>query len=473
MDGDTLEFRGQKHGTIRLTGVRAVQRVQDSSQTPAYAVVTYGSPEATERFLDYRRGKLRANSQAETLVSELRTLFGLKAAGSEMSDTATQAAALEAMKKLRIRMAVAGAVLVVGTLVTVITMTGAQRQGGTYFVAYGAILFGLAAFYRGGGQTPQGGEDLPGGGRSPGPGPRQGAHPRRRRPLKAARDVDGLVRALWHDDIPVRVEVMDALAELGTRVPSTRCSPRSTALGGTCGGRPRRLWASSAIRARSTPSQGHAEGRERDGPGRRRAVHRGPAGSVVPTAPAGGGVTHAGRPAAAVTEPPGGVLPSLTHVLDGIRWVGPEGSSESGRLEVGAGWAEFRGGQTILRLTDVRFEYNTALHHVYLPARDTWEARAPLPTTRSGHGLRSIAAATAAMGGEAGGPHRRRAAPGQVYGQMESYDRPRPPGSATPRCRRRVTPSAPPRSATGFMSPAAARARRPVQSAVHEAFTLA
>jgi N-acetylneuraminic acid mutarotase len=33
------------------------------------------------------------------------------------------------------------------------------------------------------------------------------------------------------------------------------------------------------------------------------------------------------------------------------------------------------------------FEYNTGLHHVYLPARDTWDERAPLPTPRSGHGL--------------------------------------------------------------------------------------
>jgi hypothetical protein len=213
VDGDTLEFRGQKHGTVRLTGVRAVQRVQDSSQTPAYAVVTYGSPEATERFLDYRRGKLRANSQAETLVSELRTLFGLKAAGSEMSDTATQAAALEAMKKLRIRMAVAGAVLVVGTLVTVITFSRAQRQGGTYFVAYGAILFGLAAFIEAAVKHRKAARIFREAGGVRGQPPAKEPIPDVAA-LKAARDVDGLVRALWHDDIPVRVEVMDALAEL-------------------------------------------------------------------------------------------------------------------------------------------------------------------------------------------------------------------------------------------------------------------
>ncbi|MEX2458328.1 MAG: HEAT repeat domain-containing protein [Actinomycetota bacterium] len=213
VDGDTLEFRGQKHGTIRLTGIRAVQRVQDSSQTPAYAVVTHGSPEGTERFLDYRRGKLRANSQAEALANELRTLFGLKAAGSEMSQTATQEVALDAMRKLRIRMAVAGAVFVVATAITVITFTRAQRQGGTYFVAYGAILFGLAAFAEAAVKHARAAKIFREAGGVRGRAPAKEPIPDVAA-LRSARDVDGLVRALWHDDIPVRVEVMDALAEL-------------------------------------------------------------------------------------------------------------------------------------------------------------------------------------------------------------------------------------------------------------------
>ncbi len=66
------------------------------------------------------------------------------------------------------------------------------------------------------------------------------------------------------------------------------------------------------------------------------------------------------------------------------------------------------------------FEYNTDLHQVYAPERDTWERLAPLPTARSGHGLVVYRDRLYAMGGEGGIINR----PGQqtVFGQMESYD---------------------------------------------------
>ncbi len=104
------------------------------------------------------------------------------------------------------------------------------------------------------------------------------------------------------------------------------------------------------------------------------------------------------------------------------------------------------------------FEYNTALHHVYLPARDTWELRAPLPTARSGHGLVVYRGRFFAMGGEGGFLERRRAAPGQGLrpdGKLRPGDRhlaaARADADAAPCGRRRR------RSATGSTSPAAAR----------------
>ena len=47
-----------------------------------------------------------------------------------------------------------------------------------------------------------------------------------------------------------------------------------------------------------------------------------------------------------------------------------------------------------------------------MPARDTWELRAPMPTERSGHGLVVYRNRLWAMGGEGGMHRRRRAAPG-------------------------------------------------------------
>ena len=68
------------------------------------------------------------------------------------------------------------------------------------------------------------------------------------------------------------------------------------------------------------------------------------------------------------------------------------------------------------------FEYNTDLHHVYLPALDTWKERAPLPTPRSGHGLVIYRDRFFAMGGEYGVQDRGQISQGAVFGQMESYD---------------------------------------------------
>ncbi|MCA1727084.1 MAG: HEAT repeat domain-containing protein [Actinobacteria bacterium] len=208
VDGDTLEFRGKK-GTIRLSGVRAVTREPGS----AAVNVAYGSPEGNERFMDYRKGVLKLNAQADVFVAELRSLLGLKASGGdEMSDTAKQALAYDAMRALRRRMAVTAAILVVGTLVTVITYSRAREGGGRYFVAWGAILFGALGFAEAAWRHTKASAMFRAAGGVPGTKPAKEPMPDVAA-LRGARDVDGLVRALWHDDLQVRVAVMDALAE--------------------------------------------------------------------------------------------------------------------------------------------------------------------------------------------------------------------------------------------------------------------
>jgi hypothetical protein len=120
------------------------------------------------------------------------------------------------------------------------------------------------------------------------------------------------------------------------------------------------------------------------------------------------------------------------------------------------------------------FEYNTALHYVYIPARDTWEARAPMPTERSGHGLVVYRDRLWAMGGEGGAIVDGVPRQARVYGQMESYDA----GSDT---WQRHAPMPTPRHAVGagaigdwiHVAGGGAVLGGSVQSAVHEAFTLA
>lgn len=120
------------------------------------------------------------------------------------------------------------------------------------------------------------------------------------------------------------------------------------------------------------------------------------------------------------------------------------------------------------------FEYNTDLHHIYLPERDTWETRAPLPTTRSGHGLVVYRNRLFAMGGEAGIVRNGQITQAKVFGQMESYD----PATDTWQSH---APMLTPRHAVGaaaigdwiYVAGGGAVTGGAVQSAVHEAFTLA
>jgi N-acetylneuraminic acid mutarotase len=120
------------------------------------------------------------------------------------------------------------------------------------------------------------------------------------------------------------------------------------------------------------------------------------------------------------------------------------------------------------------FQYNTGMHHVYLPARDTWEERAPLPTPRSGHGLVIYRGRFFCMGGEGGIIERGVARDAKVFGQMESYD----PAADNWQSH---APMPTPRHAVAavtigdwvYVAGGGAVLGGAVQSALHEAFTLA
>ena len=120
------------------------------------------------------------------------------------------------------------------------------------------------------------------------------------------------------------------------------------------------------------------------------------------------------------------------------------------------------------------FEYNTDLHHVYLPALDTWKERAPLPTPRSGHGLVIYRGRFFAMGGEYGVQDEARSRKARYSGRWRVTIR------ATNTWQSHA-PMPTPRHAVGattigdaiYVAGGGAVTGGAVQSSVHEAFTLA
>ncbi len=111
------------------------------------------------------------------------------------------------------------------------------------------------------------------------------------------------------------------------------------------------------------------------------------------------------------------------------------------------------------------FYTNSNFHHAYDPATDKWETRAPLPTARSGHGMVICRGKIFCMGGE--GSNR-------VFGQNEAYD---PASDAW----EQYAPMLTPRHGLGaaaigdaiYVAGGGPIMGGAVQSAVHEAFTLA
>ena len=110
---------------------------------------------------------------------------------------------------------------------------------------------------------------------------------------------------------------------------------------------------------------------------------------------------------------------------------------------------------------------------MYLPARDSWVEKAPLPTPRSGHGMVVHKGRFFCMGGEEGIIERGQTLQAKVFGQMESYD----PATDT---WQRHAPMPTPRHAVGAVSigdwvhvaGGGAVLGGAVQSAIHEAWTL-
>lgn len=205
VDGNRIEFQGKK-GTLEMSPVRDL--VYDGNLTIHFGV---GGDMRTALVSDFRRGSLKTRSQNKVLEEELRAHLELRSLSEVEQAALEQEKGLVAealVKRGRKRMWIGGGVTVAGLIATVVSYSAASDSGGTYYIFWGAPIVGLVLLiqgvvdYRKNRDAAARVEKIPSGA-----GMDVGA-------MKAAGDVDGIMNALWVDELDMRVQAMDALAEL-------------------------------------------------------------------------------------------------------------------------------------------------------------------------------------------------------------------------------------------------------------------
>ena len=142
IENKALEFRGGK-GTVRLAPIRGLSHER-------WVKVEYGEGGDIRAAYISDPSKFSRKKNRElfaTMQQELGRTPTDEAQDQELSQYRETARA-GAAKGAFVRMWIGLAVAVIGIIVTVATLAAAS-EGGTYFVAYGAILFGGLAFLQG------------------------------------------------------------------------------------------------------------------------------------------------------------------------------------------------------------------------------------------------------------------------------------------------------------------------------------
>ena len=211
-----LEFTGKK-GTLPMRPIRSLENVGGGLR------VEFGEGRdlRTVNLSDLSKGIFSAKSATRAMEDALRAalrLEGLTATEATMKGRTEQAQAEVAMKRARIRMWVTGVIVVAGTVATIVTVSAAEG-GGTYYVFWGAMLFGTLGFLEAFFQYRKNAKLVAGSGvAAPPPRAATTTEPPKGVPdvdqLERDRDVDGLVAALWRDELDTRVKVMAALGRL-------------------------------------------------------------------------------------------------------------------------------------------------------------------------------------------------------------------------------------------------------------------
>jgi hypothetical protein len=106
------------------------------------------APDALERAMSYATDVLR-QGMPRAAVEEVLRAQGFDAAAA--SAIVARADGVKNARRVagRRHMIMGGVICAIGVVVTVVTYTAAENGGGTYVVAWGAIVFGAIRFFRG------------------------------------------------------------------------------------------------------------------------------------------------------------------------------------------------------------------------------------------------------------------------------------------------------------------------------------
>ncbi|HEX2030852.1 MAG TPA: hypothetical protein VHL78_05560 [Actinomycetota bacterium] len=149
-DGGSLRFESKK-GVLLMSTVRGITLSRRGRLAVEYEE---GGSYGTAEFADNSRGKFRWKGATRDLESKLRSVLSLAPMTAEDQtrlDAMRAEVKVKAGKQGRLQMAIGALAAVAGLVVTIWTYTGASSSptGGTYFVAYGPVIFGAFLFVQG------------------------------------------------------------------------------------------------------------------------------------------------------------------------------------------------------------------------------------------------------------------------------------------------------------------------------------
>lgn len=149
-DGGSLRFESKK-GILQMTTVRGLAVSRKGRLTVEYEEAgTYGTAE----FADNSQGKFKWKGATRDLETKLRSVLSLAPISAEEGarlEEMRAEARVKSVKQGRVQMVIGALAAVAGLIITIWTYTGASSSptGGTYFVAYGPVIFGAVLFFQG------------------------------------------------------------------------------------------------------------------------------------------------------------------------------------------------------------------------------------------------------------------------------------------------------------------------------------